>query len=529
IALWDDELTQLACKGYVDAGTDIGVVYTGLTIGETYYISVDNHSNSSYKGTFSLCVSDEIGYDFKEGAYTLEDLDNWCSDDRAFTTRDATQDQSKGSCWTNGPNYNRWFTFTAGTDNIELLVKIGGDEGNMRYPFVALWDEDLTQLECESYIDATRDIGFAYEGLTEGETYYISVDNHSTSSYVGTFSLCVSEEFTYDYIDGAVELEDIDGWESEEAGFSTETATGDGEQPSAWGTGPNYNRWFKFQATTEEIEINLKVGGSEGSMRYPLLALWEVTEDKSTALREVASEQYTSSTSDLTIEETTLTVGRWYYISVDNHSTETYKGTFTLDVDSRESLLPVELLDFNVVRNEMDAIISWSTASELNNEYFEVQRSTNGNDFEVIANIQGAGNSNNRLDYSVEDPDIPDGTLYYRLRQVDFDGAFEYSEIVVLTQLMSNSECELVVKPNPCIGQCNINFESCDAEEYQEVIFSVYDALGNAVYSSVPQTISGGKAFFSFDAANYLKPAVYIIRGSGTQSPVDDKKVIINK
>ncbi|MBU0764845.1 MAG: hypothetical protein KJ607_08425, partial [Bacteroidetes bacterium] len=174
-------------------------------------------------------------------AIFLEDLENWCSDDADYTTVDATADEAKGSCWSTGPSYNVWFKFVASSAEIEAVLRTGGDEGTLRYPYIALWDASLTQLACKGYVDASADIGIACEGLTEGNTYYISVDNHSNASYKGTFSLCVSDEIDYDFKEGAVELSDLDDWCSADAAYSTEDATQDQSKGSCWNTGPSYN------------------------------------------------------------------------------------------------------------------------------------------------------------------------------------------------------------------------------------------------------------------------------------------------
>lgn len=89
--------------------------------------------------------------------------------------------------------------------------------------------------------------------------------------------------------------------------------------------------------------------------------------------------------------------------------------------------LPVELIGFNVSCISEQVHLSWQTATEINNDYFEIQQSINGYDYNSIIKIDGAGNSTtlNSYEYQVTDREMLKG--YYRLKQVDFDGAFEYS------------------------------------------------------------------------------------------------------
>lgn len=88
--------------------------------------------------------------------------------------------------------------------------------------------------------------------------------------------------------------------------------------------------------------------------------------------------------------------------------------------------LPVELLyfDYSIVSSQV--ILNWATSSETNNNYFTIERSTDGISFETIATINGAGNSNSLLTYHFTDKNPIQGTSYYRLKQTDFNGKFEY-------------------------------------------------------------------------------------------------------
>jgi len=114
------------------------------------------------------------------------------------------------------------------------------------------------------------------------------------------------------------------------------------------------------------------------------------------------------------------------------------------------SLLPVELIDFKAVQcennNKPSACISWVTATETNNDFFTVERSISGINWEGIATVDGAGNSSSPLRYSIEDPFSISGTVYYRLRQTDFDGTTTFS--LPLAILMKPLK-ELVGFPNP--------------------------------------------------------------------------------
>ncbi len=100
--------------------------------------------------------------------------------------------------------------------------------------------------------------------------------------------------------------------------------------------------------------------------------------------------------------------------------------------DLGTSPLPVELTNFSAKQLENNVQLNWSTASELNNDYFEIQKSLNGIDFFPIAEVQGAGNSNDIVEYQYTDENVFENS-FYRLKQVDFDNEFEYSEVIYVS------------------------------------------------------------------------------------------------
>lgn len=110
-------------------------------------------------------------------------------------------------------------------------------------------------------------------------------------------------------------------------------------------------------------------------------------------------------------------------------------------------VLPVELLFFRGAPKASDVLLEWATASEQNNDFFEVQRSVDGREFEVLGKVPGAGTHSGLLTYEFTDRSPRPGVNYYRLRQVDFDGAFEYSSIISVKA--AGKEGGMALYPNP--------------------------------------------------------------------------------
>lgn len=93
-------------------------------------------------------------------------------------------------------------------------------------------------------------------------------------------------------------------------------------------------------------------------------------------------------------------------------------------------ILPVTFKQVEAKRQNKNTEIFFSTASEVNNDFFTIERSSDGIVFEAVGTLQGAGNATSIQKYYFEDRDVPSGVLYYRIKQTDFDGRFDYSPLV---------------------------------------------------------------------------------------------------
>jgi hypothetical protein len=127
------------------------------------------------------------------------------------------------------------------------------------------------------------------------------------------------------------------------------------------------------------------------------------------------------------------------------------------------SPLPVELIHFDAqAAANHTADLHWATASELNNNYFDVERSYDAIHWEWVGNVTGNGTTNQLTDYSFTDKSIAtsQNMAYYRLKQVDFDGAFEYSDIRVVRFDGRAEMLEIAAYPNPFNQEVTIHANS---------------------------------------------------------------------
>jgi hypothetical protein len=139
--------------------------------------------------------------------------------------------------------------------------------------------------------------------------------------------------------------------------------------------------------------------------------------------------------------------------------------------------LPIELVFLDGENNGSGIHLTWRTASETQNDYFLVQHSTDGVTFRDLAKVPGAGDSQeeNRYEYLHENPSP--GTNYYRLKQVDFDGGFEYSYIVSVN--IEHTQSSIQVYPNPFSDGIQVEMSN---ENELPVSARLYDGLGRVVW-----------------------------------------------
>lgn len=184
-----------------------------------------------------------------------------------------------------------------------------------------------------------------------------------------------------------------------------------------------------------------------------------------------------------------LEAGQTYYLGIAEITGLT--GTVFLNVSSEA--LPVELTSFSALVKGRDVSLSWKTATEVNNYGFEVERAkacTEKSAFEKIAFIEGSGSSNSEKSYSYTDKSVEVGEYTYRLKQLDIDGKFKYSDEVNVS-LKTPAEYRLMQNsPNPFNPSTTIRFELPAASH---VVLRVYDIVGREVATLLNEEQSEGR------------------------------------
>ncbi len=187
-------------------------------------------------------------------------------------------------------------------------------------------------------------------------------------------------------------------------------------------------------------------------------------------------------------------------------------------------VVPVELTAFNAAGINNSVHINWSTASELNNSGWNIERKKEGEDWQKIAFVAGAGSKTEKSNYSYVDKVSEEGKYQYRLKQVDLDGSFTYSKIVEVNIDLGPVSFNLHQNyPNPFNPSTSIKFEIPEASF---VNISVYNSIGQKVATLVNEKMERGIYTRSFKAAN-LTSGIYIYRLSANNNVITKKMMLL--
>lgn len=323
-------------------------------------------------------------------------------------------------------------------------------------------------LTCEYITGNTGGVNFP---TTNGEVYYIQVQRRTGNNNDNqTGSICAYEyvlspcgnplALLNDFCETPATLTKNPG--------GTFSATTDGtftEDHKAYldgygaATGPfcgliHNNSWYQFVATSTTetfpiIYVSCSGDGVQGHVyriSHDLNGCCETFTPVSNCIFNIDQNLNGNPGSIETITATGLTIGDTYVLMIDG-----YLGArcdFTIAGWGAKNVLPIELSKFMVVPFDDYNGIYWETSSEYNNHYFNLQRSFNGVDFDIIGSVQGAGTSTVLNSYSFNDYDLRYGKIYYKLQQVDFDGETTNSKIISMNRESAENGL-LNVYPNP--------------------------------------------------------------------------------
>jgi hypothetical protein len=207
-------------------------------------------------------------------------------------------------------------------------------------------------------------------------------------------------------------------------------------------------------------------------------------------------------------------------IGADEYSSGYSSPSLTMDPCEGTVPFPVELLSFEASADDDHVDLKWSTASETNNDYFTIERSKTADDFEKLIDVDGAGNSNSILHYYTVDENPLPGLSYYRLKQVDYDGAFTYSEIRSVF-FGDDSGSGILNSWVDDMKNLNILFQSGSDDN---ILVTIYNSEGVLVFNKEDKCIKGLNTI-QLNQLN-LASGIYILKLQSSQTVFSDKFMI---
>ncbi|HET8963692.1 MAG TPA: hypothetical protein VFM99_07335, partial [Chitinophagales bacterium] len=485
-------LTLLQCNDDYSTSDYMPYIYqTGLTPGATIWVRFWGYGGE--QGTFEICVTEvNIPGDNPCTASSLTvgsdgcDFTTWNNINATNTTGSISP--ATPTCADLYSGKDVWYSLTvppSGNIGISTL------EGTLYDGALAVYKSTgsclgtlaLTEIVCEEDEDYDNDLWMPniYKDSTDhllspGSTLYLRFWGYNGA--LGTYSICAVE------VANPSNNQDCDNIKQ----LCASTALADNNFGPGTGDLDSFNRGCLLgnEHQSAWYGIQFETAGTFTFSIDPIatsdfdFAVWEITPTiegdlacppdtepircswasgvGATGLNTIATdetEQDVCATCDGWVSAINVEASLVYYIMVDNY-TSNYSGfniTFGGTSEINCFTLPISLLSFTGYAMGYENLLNWSTASELNNDYFDIQKSSNGKDFTTFGKINGAGNSSQTLEYSFIDRTPFPSTTYYRLKQNDFNGHHEYSNII---SIANDASDYFNVFPNPSLDG-NIN------------------------------------------------------------------------
>ncbi|MDT8412360.1 MAG: T9SS type A sorting domain-containing protein [Vicingaceae bacterium] len=388
------------------------------------------------------------------------------------------------SCNTSTENTSTWYSVTATSPNMTFTGDNAATSGVSCRHSVTVYSGScaggLTEIGCAYDFNI---VSVILTGLTVGQTYFVQI-SYSSGGSCANLDVCfyACETPSEDNCQGAQPIgptpQSLDNF-CTTPGPTTNTPT---ITPGNLCAGSLENTaWYTFTVqNTADVVITISnivcTGGGAG---------FQIGYFTGTcgSLSNIGCQSGSGGTVTATI--TGLTAGQQVTIAIDGNA----GAECTYDISATNTVpLPITLSHFDATYNPKTSAVEldWATSSEINNEFFTVEKSVDGVTFEVVGIVDGAGNSSELKSYNTLDKKPYIGTSYYRLKQTDFDGKFEYSDLVPVNveDVISNP----TIYPNPITNNGVLEFNTNSTEV---TVVTIYDVSGRIVMSNQHLTNKG--------------------------------------
>lgn len=484
-----------------------------LTAGVQYYILLDPESTAGGNVTFTIvCPPTPPSNDNCSGAISVTpNSSTSCTSLANGTIYGATASSFTNACGGTADD-DVWYSFvaTSSTHSISLTNVAGSTTDLYHSVYAGSCASPGTPLVCSD--PNTSSIS----GLILGNTYYVRVYSYSsTGNQTSTFSVCITtpppsgpcgNPTTNDYCSNPATLSQGAGTFSSSTS-SIYSADLPGNVSSIFCGSVENNSWYYFIATstTASFPFTSISGCTWGDgVQAQVYSVTQSTAGCCTSFTSVSNCYNPGTTSTGTVNATGLVVGQKYILMIDGYAGDVCN--FTVSGWTATGILPLEMMTFTGHNEDEKNLIQWVTASERNTDFFRLEKSKDGVNFEKLLDYNAAGNSQSPQYYNAFDLNPFEEITYYRLKLYNRDGSYAYSNIITvnnknLTEYISD------VRPNPTNGmlEFDINLKSKG-----KVVIDIYDNKGILVHSEKTY-LENSYQSLNLDLSNY-DSGIYLLK-----------------
>jgi hypothetical protein len=527
--------SQIGCADNVPGGAQTETLsLAGLTTNNTYWIRI--MGSGAGNGAVVTCISSPVVNDEPAGAIALPPVNSSCSS-TIMNLKYASQSTCSGSlapptCGWIGSSQDIWYSVQVpASGNLFLQTNYSGtDIGIASYTGTPC--ASLTQIGCSegSPEGATSgDPSLNVPGLAVGTTVYVRVWNkvantvltNTSTTAPPTYSLCATDLGpcgnlpNNDWCSNPASMTPSAGTFSSSTTASPATYSYTPDQPgnmasiAACSNGFYNNSWYSFvaTATTHTFGINTSVTNCAGGITAQIFSITPNAYGCCKTFSNVGGTCLTGSTGAATLTASSLSVNATYYIMIESNLSATESCTYTVGGWTATGVLPIDLVSFyGESRGEVN-YIEWITSSAKNIDYYILESSSDGVNFDKVSQVQALKNSNlSQKVYQTYDSQPYNELTYYRLRQLNSGGVSELSHII---SVLGPDFYETIhnLYPNPTNSDLNFDFYS---KANNSLKIQLLGYAGDVVYEIKYVLEEGNNTFVV--PMNVLSKGVYILK-----------------